>query len=591
MKRILLFLFSCCTSILFAQVSTIKKTQVIQTPPAAPVISGLICGSAPMKVWDKTFGGNAYDAINTMITTADGGYLLGGTSGSDISADKSQAPQGIWDFWIVKTDANGTKLWDKRFGGDSYQEVRSILPTADGGYLLSGFSFSGASGDKTEASHGQSDYWLVKIDFNGNKLWDKRFGGSGEDALRRVCATTDGGFLLGGGSNSAISGDRTEDSRGDSDYWVVKIDVNGNKVWDKRFGGSNNDALTSIVKTDDGFYLLGGVSASGISGDRTEDSRGGQDYWLVKIDGNGNKLWDRRFGGSATDWMDVLLPTSDGNYLLGGQSMSGVSGDRTQPSQGGYDFWIVKVDPNGNKLWDKRYGGNMFDIPTAMVTDTDGGYLLSGYSDSDATGDRTENSEGTYDFWTVKINKDGEKLWDKRFGGDGYDYLSSMIPVESGEYLLAGFSSSGISGDKTKASQGQEDFWVVKMTACQPATNFCEGKTYTLTATNCAGIINWSNGATGNSIEVNTAGTYTATCTVNNETSVASNSIIITPTAATLSGNATSGTNQAINTITSTQTIPTGINTTYQAGKSISLQGTFQAQTGSVFKAEIKGCE
>jgi hypothetical protein len=170
------------------------------------------------------------------------------------------------------------KQWDKRFGGTDYEGIYSIQQTTDGGYILGGYSNSGMGGDKTEDSRGGFDYWIVKTDANGNKQWDKRFGGTDDDFLSTIQQTTDRGYILGGISSSSIGGDKTEDSRGGSDYWIVKTDADGNKQWDKRFGGTDDDGglilLETLQQTKDGGYILGGGSYSNIGGDKTEDSRG-----------------------------------------------------------------------------------------------------------------------------------------------------------------------------------------------------------------------------------------------------------------------------------------------------------------------------
>jgi hypothetical protein len=131
--------------------------------------------------------------------------------------------------------------------------------------------------------------WAVKIDADGSKVWDKRFGGSGDEFLTSVTATSDGGYLLAGNSNSPAGGDKSKATRGSEDFWAVKINANGSKVWDKRFGGSSDDHCFGVTATTDGGYLLAGVSSSGADGDKSEAGRGSNDYWAVKIDADGNK--------------------------------------------------------------------------------------------------------------------------------------------------------------------------------------------------------------------------------------------------------------------------------------------------------------
>jgi hypothetical protein len=240
--------------------------------------------------WDKRFGGSGGDVGNGVTATTDGGYLLAGYSSSPADGDKSEGTRGSNDYWAVKIAADGSKVWDKRFGGSSNDYCESVTATTDGGYLLAGYSYSPADGDKSEASRGSYDYWAVKIDANGAKLWDKRFGGSGSDVCNGVTATTDGGYLLAGYSESPADGDKSEGTRGSNDYWAVKINASGTKVWDKRFGGSGGDVGNGVTATTDGGYLLAGYSASDdADGDKSEAGRGNSDYWAVKIDANGNK--------------------------------------------------------------------------------------------------------------------------------------------------------------------------------------------------------------------------------------------------------------------------------------------------------------
>ncbi|WP_022826234.1 T9SS type A sorting domain-containing protein [Hymenobacter norwichensis] len=425
----------------------------------------------PTKQWDKTFGGSGYDDLRFLQQTSDGGYILGGESESDLSGDKTEMSRGSSDYWVVKIDANGNKQWDKTFGGTSEDHLQSLQQTSDGGYILGGWSTSPLSGDRTEASRGGSDYWIVKLDATGNKQWDKALGGNGVDQLRSLQQTRDGGYILGGESHSQISGEKTQDSGGFfSDYWLVKVDANGTKQWDKTLGGADSDQLTSVQQTSDGGYVLGGISYSDTSGDKTEARRGYGDYWLVKVDASGSKQWDKTFGGSDYEFLFSVQQTPDGGYLLGGCSQSGSDGDKTQLSQGSLDYWLVKVAVNGTKLWDRSFGGSNDDILLSLQPTTDGGFILGGPSYSGQSGDKTQPSQGLEDYWLVKVNAAGSKQWDKTVGGSNSDYLFSLQQTQDEGYILGGRSDSGLSGDKSQPSQGNKDFWVVKLGAAPLAT-------------------------------------------------------------------------------------------------------------------------
>ncbi|MEO5893744.1 MAG: T9SS type A sorting domain-containing protein [Ferruginibacter sp.] len=424
----------------------------------------------PSKQWDVDFGGTENEQFAASQQTKDGGHIIGGYSESDISGDKTQTTRGSSDYWVVKTNASGVKQWDARFGGSSVDQLIALQQTTDGGYLLGGISFSGIGGDKTQASRGQSDYWVVKIDGNGVKEWDATFGGNSFDELHSLQQTADGGYILGGSSISGISGDKTQASQGGKDFWIVKINSNGVKQWDARFGGSKFEELFSIIQSKDGGYVLGGYSLSDPDGDKTQPSRGQFDYWVVKTDANGVKQWDASFGGTLDDWLTQLRQTTDGGYILGGWSWSGKTGDKSKPTKGDNDFWIVKIDERGRKKWDANLGGSSNDYLNAIEQTTDGGYILGGYSSSPVSGDKTQESRGGTDYWMVKTNEKGKKQWDATFGGSDFDFLYSLQQTKDGGYLLGGYSASEISGDKTSANKGPNDYWIIKTnvegTAC-----------------------------------------------------------------------------------------------------------------------------
>jgi len=239
-------------------------------------------------------------------------------------------------------DPTGNIQWQNTIGGSINDQLYSIQQTIDGGYILGGWSNSNISGDKTENSQG-TDYWVVKLDASGNIQWQNTIGGSFLDYLNCMQQTSDGGFILAGSSQSGISGDKTEDSQGGSDYWVVKLDAFGNIQWQNSIGGNSDDYLTSIQQTIDGGYILGGYSNSGISGDKTENYQGLYDYWVVKLDATGNIQWQNTIGGNSWDELISIQQTNDGGYILGGHSSSGISGDKTENSQGDYDYWVVKL--------------------------------------------------------------------------------------------------------------------------------------------------------------------------------------------------------------------------------------------------------
>jgi ELWxxDGT repeat protein len=369
---------------------------------------------------------------------------------------------------------------DRAFGGSATENLATLIKTSDGGYLAGGSSDSGKGGDKTEPSRGGLGYWVVKEGKDGQKQWDRTFGGTRDDKLTLAMQTRDGGYLLAGSSSSGVGADKTQPSKGGYDYWIVKVSATGTKQWDKTFGGTGMDEFRSMVQTADGGYLLGGFSDSPAGGDKSEGVRGNMfeisDYWIVKTDGMGEKQWDRTIGGSGQDELSVILPVADKGYLLAGSSNSPAGYDKSRGKIGDTgeehwtDYWVVKIGLDGAVEWDRTYGGNEEQWLTAALATPDGGYLLGGSSSSPIGGDKTEGSVGNsaiswerVDYWVVKINDQGLRTWDRTIGGDRGDFLAAMAPYTDGSFLLGGTSTSGISGHRTTANRGGRDFWVVQL--------------------------------------------------------------------------------------------------------------------------------
>ncbi|MDX5443418.1 MAG: T9SS type A sorting domain-containing protein [Hymenobacteraceae bacterium] len=452
---------------LLLQVNKLKSLAVFAALSFA--ISATSFAQAPLIVWDKTFGGTGSEFFTTMQQTSDGGIILGGYSTSpqggmksEPSRDDSLTRRG--DYWIVKTDANGVKQWDKTFGANHWDQLNVVKQTSDGGYILGGSSQSDQNNDKSQASFGGTDGWLIKVDANGNKLWDKVYGSTLWDGILDLQQTTDGGFILGLVSHSPQGGNKTQNTYGFYDYWIVKTDAQGNIVWDKTFGGLDDDALVALQQTSDGGYILGGNSRSGINGNKTAPFQGNNDYWIVKLDANGNKVWDKAYGTIANDIFTSILHTSDGGYIIGGHT-TGSGRDKSQPSKGYADFWILKLDSNGNKVWDKTIGGPSTDGLSSIKQTIDGGYVACGISYSGIGGDKTEASRGFDDFWIVKLDVNGNIQWDKTIGGNDLDQPYQILQLSDGSYLVGGVSTSDPGADKTDPHLGFGEYWLVKLTA------------------------------------------------------------------------------------------------------------------------------
>ncbi|MCA8830823.1 gliding motility-associated C-terminal domain-containing protein [Hymenobacter pini] len=412
--------------------------------------------------WNRTFGTIGDNDLIRIRPAADGGYWLGGFTDEFGGGDRTEPTRGGDDYWIMKLDAAGNKQWDRTLGGPGWDYLQDICPTADGGAILGGRSWSGQGGDKTQPSQGQVDWWIVKVDAQGRKQWDRTLGGSRNDHLWSLKQTPDGGYVLAGNSDSPTSGDVTTHPDGIGGYWVVKLDASGNKQWDRVFRGNGFELPTVVLLTPDGGYLVGGTSQSGISADKSEPAFGRNDQWIIKLDANGRKQWDRTFGGYQDEDLLAMLATPDGGYLLGGSSSSGISSTKTQPNYANSgDYWLVKIDAQGRQQWDRTYGGTGFDQLTDLQLTADKGYLVGGWTFSGISGDKTSLSRGEEDGWVLKLNANGALQWDQSFGAAGHDAINSLLLTADQKFIGAGVTNSAaFVPPKPAGYEKRIDWWV-----------------------------------------------------------------------------------------------------------------------------------
>lgn len=440
---------------------------MLKTATIVLLLTACVACSHPTIVKQQTIGGNDEDVLHGMCATKDGGFIVCGYSYSDSSGEKAANNHGVIysDLWIIKFNGNGEIQWQKTIGGNSNELYGTIDTTSDGGYILGSISTSDISGDKTESSRGAADIWIIKLDSVGNIQWDKTLGGSGNDVCHAVKQTMDGGYIIAGASNSDISGDKTENCRGDFDDWMIKLDDKGKIQWERTLGGEKWEFPGGVELTADNGIIMCGNSASDKSVYKSENNRGKRgDFWVVKLDKNGNKVWDKTIGGDDDDMALAIRKTIDGTYLMAGFSSSNKSFEKSENSKGGLDIWIVKIDSMGNKIWDKTIGGDGEDQPviTEHLEQTpDGGCIINGLSNSGVSGTKTDSCRGNYDCWITKLNKLGNIEWNKTLGGPGKDEAIDVIAIGNHKFVIGGNSSSEISGDKSDSSRGKMDYWIV----------------------------------------------------------------------------------------------------------------------------------
>jgi hypothetical protein len=397
--------------------------------------------------WEKSYGGKNSEYLIDVLPTADYGFIIAGSSLSSKSGNKSDENKGDFDYWIWKMDENGNPEWQKSFGGYNLDFLQSLKNTNDGGFILAGNSNSSneiknsLKNDKKEICRGGDDFWIIKLNAQGNEEWQKTIGGKSKDKLKTIVKTIDGGFLLGGSSSSNKSNEKADNSYGGMDYWVVKIDKKGEIEWQKTFGGIYNDELRSLEQTKDLGYIIGGVSNSPVSGNKSEDSLGNYDFWVIKINTRGDIEWQKTIGGALDDQLNVVYQSFDRGYLLAGYSNSDATKSKRNRNEEGTDFWIVKVDEKGNSIWQEKYNIGDIDVLTSMIENEDHTILLGGYSQSELYGNIKKEANGINDYVAVKISEKGEELWRKSVGSKGEDVLQKVIETRDGGYLFAGTSN------------------------------------------------------------------------------------------------------------------------------------------------------
>ena len=413
-------------------------------------------------LWEKSFGGKNADYLMDAQPTADYGFILAGSSLSKKSGNKTQDNNGDLDYWIWKMDEKGDLDWQKNFGGSGSDFLQSIALTKDGGFILAGTSSSKKGFDKQDNNKGNDDFWIIKLDAKGNQEWQKTIGGNDQEKMQSIRQTIDGGYIIGGSSSSDKSGDKTMDGFGNLDYWIIKTDDKGVIKWQKCFGGEYSDELRSLTPTKDGGYLVGGYSNSPTSGNKIEDNKGIGDYWILKLDKTGEMVWQKTIGGNQDDQLYAICQTYDDNYIIGGNSDSDSSNEKNKNNENGTDFWVVKIDNNGSIIWQETYNIGKVDVLTSIIENADHTILLGGYAQSEVMGTSKKDKNEINDFVGIKITEKGEEVWRKSVGSAGEDILKKAVETRDGGYLLAGTSNAKVSKDKN-SNLGSNDFWVVKL--------------------------------------------------------------------------------------------------------------------------------
>ena len=409
--------------------------------------------------WIKNFGGSGDDTAQSVIETNDGGYAVLGYTNS-IDGDLLGKALDVNDYWLLKLDSDGNLQWSKTYGGSKDDRGQAVIQTADGGYAVTGYAMSD-DGDGSN-NNGFHDNWILKLDAQGNLEWEKSFGFSGHDHSYDLVQTADGGFFFVGFLDiTAALADGTY-SKGNSltrhgvgEFWGTKIDASGNLEWRAYFGGTNNDRAHAVVQADDGGFVLAGFSES--EDFDISSSRGSYDFWVVKITGTGELVWERSFGGTGIEIAYDIAKTETNSYLITGHTFS--ADQDISSNNGEADSWLIHVNDQGDLLWERTYGGNLFDAAQSVTTTAEDQILIAGNAKSDGLGE-IPNSGGN-DIWLAITDLQGQLIWQKTFGGSTLDFGFDALQDRNQSLILVGSSDS--SDFQELENKGGTDLIVLKL--------------------------------------------------------------------------------------------------------------------------------
>jgi Secretion system C-terminal sorting domain len=407
---------------------------------------------APVIDWQKSIGGIDEDAATQIQPTPDGGYIV---VGSTKSTSLSIPNHGGWDIFVVKMNSAGNVQWQKCYGGSNAELGYTIATTSDGGYIIGGETNS-QDGDVTGNTFGiiYNHAWIVKINSTGDIQWQKFInGGLIGSKARSIIQTTDGGYLFVGNAYAAMSTFSYDDA------WVVKLTSVGAVSWALLYGGNYHDSFESVVQTTDGGYAIAGSTASSNLPNYHAAVTGITfDFFIVKINNLGALIWQKLYGGTGGDMARSIIQTSDGGFAVAGYN-GGNSGEVTG-NKGFDDAWLLKLNNVGNLLWQKSYGGSTNDDASSLVENNDGTITMActaGSTDGDIT-----NFINLRDFWIVKANgTNGNIIWQKKYGGGNRDDAYSIKATADGGYIVAGYAT--FDGGDVTGNNGYIDYWILKL--------------------------------------------------------------------------------------------------------------------------------
>lgn len=388
-------------------------------------------------IFSQCYGGNNNDALYKILPTTDSGFVFAGHTWSTNQQISGQ--HGARDLWVVKCDTGGSIEWQRCLGGTD-EEGATCMFAEGSSFVIGGFA-SSVDGNVT-GLHGAEDFWLIKLRDDNTMQWKKCFGGSFMEQMNDVISSADGGYLMAGftfSNDGDVSGLHGPPDTW-ADAWIVKTDAQRNIVWQKCLGGTEADAAYRIIELNSGNIIIAAASNS-TNGDITL-SKGNRDFWMVKLDPFGNILQQKNIGGSADEAPSDMILTSNNHILLTGYSFSS-DGDLTNNYFNGTsnweDAWVVEMDTSFNIVWQKKLGGTSSDLGISLL-ETPNGYLLS--AESSSTDFDRSQSFGFKDYWLIQLDTSGNILWEQSHGDSSFDFPKAMTTDFTGKLLIGGFTSS-----------------------------------------------------------------------------------------------------------------------------------------------------
>lgn len=411
-------------------------------------------------------GTSDWDNLSEMVRCQDGGYLfVANTTGSD--HDKTQANFGDADVWVVRLNANKTIRWEKSFGGALFDSPVGVVESTTGSIYILCESASGVSGNKTASNYGSKDYWLLKLDANGAKVWDKSYGSTDMDFPTSLVQLEDNRIVLVGISDGGQTGTKTTNTFGTHDIWVISIDTNGVEQWQYNYGGTDSESSIGCKasKLQNNNLVFTATSYSGVSGNKTSTNNGWEDAWIVEANfSNGQIVHQLGIGGSTIDILSHVLQKNNQLFVVG-SSRSDVSGNKTSDLKGVQDAWMLTLASDFTIVDDITYGGTGY-ASFSRIVPTSQGFVVAGGAQNDGNPWATGGINGTSDSWIVGFTATGAFAWNTVFGSnDGSDIISDIVEISHNYFAFSFLTNSvGMNGDLTQSNYGGYDFYLIEMT-------------------------------------------------------------------------------------------------------------------------------